>query len=541
MGFKDAETTGRSPIPGAWARTSLLGAMVFAGLFVASRYNYLLFHSLAEIFSIVVACAIFMLAWNSRRVLENDYFLFLGIVYLFVGALDFFHMLAYKGMGVFTGYDANLPTQLWISARYVESISLLIAPFFVRGRFNRAMAFIAYAGITALLLLGIFYWHVFPDCFLEDTGLTPFKKISEYAISLIFLTAAVFLARRREAFDRDVFRFLILSIFASIGAELSFTFYSDVFGLANLAGHFLKIVSFALIYKAVIETGVVRPQAVLFRDLKQTEEALRRSRDELELRVQERTGQLRKYAARLEWRNRELQDFSYIASHDLQEPLRKVQMFGDMLQIEVGDALSGKPKDYLARMIRSAKRTQTLVKDLLDYSRVSMKAEPFSMVDLNEAIGQALGNLEANTRQLGARINVGDLPRIEADSMQMIQLFQNLVGNALKFCPEGQAPEIAIFAGQPETSRNSTDGFCEIRIRDHGIGFDEQYLDQIFKPFERLHGRQEYEGTGIGLAICKKIVERHGGSITAQSTPGRGSTFIVALPVVQEGNTVNGY
>ena len=255
--------------------TFLFGFSILFGLYLTSLYSYLLFHSLAEIFSIIIACGIFMIAWNSRRFLDNQYLLFIGIAYLFVGGLDLVHTLAYKGMGVFSGYDANLPTQLWIAARYLQSISLLLAPLWIGRKLKINPMLLAYGVVVALLLLAIFPWQVFPDCFMEGRGLTPFKKISEYIISLILMTAIVLLIQRRKEFDPIVFRLLSGAILTTIAAEVAFTFYESVYGLPNLVGHLFKVVSFYLIYKALIETGLVRPYDLLFRNLKKSEEALR--------------------------------------------------------------------------------------------------------------------------------------------------------------------------------------------------------------------------------------------------------------------------
>ena len=257
----------------------LIGILVLFGLYMTSLYSYLLFHSLAEIFSIVVACGIFMIAWNSRRFLDNTYLLFIGIAYLFVGGLDLIHMLAYKGIGVFEGYGTNLPTQLWITARYVESLSLLIAPLFLRRRMKVNSVFLGYTLATSLLLGSIFYWNLFPICFVEGVGLTPFKKISEYVISLVLFASVALLFRKRYEFDASVLRLLVASIILTIVSELAFTFYVHAYGLSNLIGHYLKIISFYLIYKAIIETGLAKPYALLFKDLKQSEEALRKERD----------------------------------------------------------------------------------------------------------------------------------------------------------------------------------------------------------------------------------------------------------------------
>ncbi len=255
--------------------TFLFGFSILFGLYLTSLYSYLLFHSLAEIFSIIIACGIFMIAWNSRRFLDNHYLLFIGIAYLFVGGLDLLHTLAYKGMGVFSGYDANLPTQLWIAARYLQSISLLLAPLWIGRKLKINSMLLAYGAVIALLLLALFPWQIFPDCFMEGRGLTPFKKISEYIISLILMTAIILLIQRRKEFDDIVFQLLNWSILTTIAAELAFTFYVSVYGLSNLVGHLFKVVSFYLIYKALIETGLVRPYDLLFRNLKKSEEALR--------------------------------------------------------------------------------------------------------------------------------------------------------------------------------------------------------------------------------------------------------------------------
>jgi PAS domain S-box-containing protein len=261
----------------------LFAALV--GLYLISLYNYLLFHSIAEIFSILIACCIFVVAWNSRRLLENNYLVFIGIAYLFVGVLDLAHTLTYKGMNIFPGQGANLPTQLWITARFLESVSLVIAPFFIDRRLNSNLVFFAYSVIVALLL-AVFHLKLFPDCFVEGVGLTLFKKISEYVISLLFLASIALLLRKREQFDPDVLRLLVASIIVTIGAELAFTFYVSVYGMSNLVGHFFKIVSFYLIYKAIIETGLVRPYDLFFRNLKASEESYRLQKDFAESVIQ---------------------------------------------------------------------------------------------------------------------------------------------------------------------------------------------------------------------------------------------------------------
>lgn len=232
------------------------------------------------------------------------------------------------------------------------------------------------------------------------------------------------------------------------------------------------------------------------------------------------------YAEKLEQSNRDLQEFAYIASHDLQEPLRKVLAFGDRLDRKYKDILDETGQDYLDRMRNASQRMQTLINDLLSFSRVSTRAQPFTSIDLNPLIQDVISDLENQIDRTQGQVEVGSMPVIDADPTQMHQLLQNLITNALKFHQEDIPPIIQV-------SAQTLGSKCQICIKDNGIGFEMQYLDRIFRPFQRLHGRQEYEGSGMGLAICRRIVERHAGEITAVSTPGEGSTFIVTLPIHQ--------
>ncbi|MGA3118416.1 MAG: ATP-binding protein [Syntrophobacteraceae bacterium] len=236
---------------------------------------------------------------------------------------------------------------------------------------------------------------------------------------------------------------------------------------------------------------------------------------------------LRSNMARLELVNAELQEFAYVASHDLQEPLRKIQTFCDMAQKRCAPALDSAMQSYLGRIISSAGRMRQLLDDLLQFARVATKPEPFKVIDLGEIVREAADVFEETLRDTGALVEVENLPNIEADETQILRLFQNLIGNALKFRGDRKL-RIIVFAKQKGR------GVCEIFVKDNGMGFEQQFAERIFKPFQRLHGRGEYDGTGMGLAICRKIVERHGGSIRAESEPGKGSTFIVRLPVKQD-------
>ncbi|HEY3275318.1 MAG TPA: MASE3 domain-containing protein [Syntrophorhabdaceae bacterium] len=257
----------------------LIAVALVAVLWLSSLRSYLLFHSLAEGFSILIAVSIFMLAWNSRRFMDNNYLLFLGIAYLFVAVLDLFHSLCYRGMGIFFVDEGNAATQLWIAARYMQALSLLLAPLFIRRRLKPPAVVASYATAVALVLAFIIWRPLFPDCFIAGSGLTPFKKASEYVISAILVGSIIMLYRNRRSFHPLVFRWVVWSVGLTILSELAFTFYVSVYGLSNLVGHFLKIFAFCLIYKAIIETGLSRPYDLLFRNLKQSEEALKKSEE----------------------------------------------------------------------------------------------------------------------------------------------------------------------------------------------------------------------------------------------------------------------
>jgi PAS domain S-box-containing protein len=235
---------------------------------------------------------------------------------------------------------------------------------------------------------------------------------------------------------------------------------------------------------------------------------------------------VRKYAEELARSNRELEEFAYIASHDLNEPLRKIEMFGSILD-RASSRLDMRERDSIQRIVSAAKRMRQMVDGLLTLSRIRTQGQPFIAVDWGMILAEVLSDLEIQLFRTAGHVEAGELPLIQADPLQIRQLLQNLIGNALKYHRAGIPPRVKIIC--QKTSPN----MVQIQIIDNGIGFDESQAERIFQPFQRLVGRSEYEGTGMGLAICRKIVERHNGSIVAHSTAGQGSTFVVTLPIHQ--------
>lgn len=256
--------------------------------------------------------------------------------------------------------------------------------------------------------------------------------------------------------------------------------------------------------------------------------ALRNANAALQQEVVERKraeASLEAYARKLEQRNRELQEFAYVASHDLQEPLRAIQNFSERVRTKYASALNEEALDYLQRMQNAAGRMRILIQDLLAFSRVTTKARPFTPTDLNAIAQSVIADLTVRLEETGGKIELGDLPTCDADATQMRQLLQNLCGNALKFRRPEEASVVKVYP--VETDSPDAVAFA---VEDNGIGFDEKYAEKIFAPFQRLHSHNKYEGTGIGLAICRKIVERHGGTINVRSAPDQGATFTITLP-----------
>ena len=504
------------------------GILVLCLLCLTRLYNYLLFHSLSEIFSIIVAFGIFMLSWHSRRFVEDEFFTVLGIVYLHVGAIDLIHTLAYKGMHVFPGFETNLATQLWISARYVESLSFLWISMLIGRKFPVVKIFVGYTVGVTLIFISIFGWHVFPDCFVEGVGLTPFKKVSEYIVSVCFVGAIIGVLKKRHEFEKAVLRLIILSLVISIASELAFTMYKHAYAFWNMVGHILKVLSFYCIYRAIIVTGLEKPFSLLFRNLKKSEEKLRAARDDLENRVRERTADLVKinealqaeiserlhYQLRLRSLASELtlaeeRERRRIATelHD-----RIVQMLA-VIKIRMGDLRESHSAERFAEPLQS-------VYDLIDQTIQDTRSLTF---ELSPPILYELGFVHA-VEWLAEKFQEksGIQTDVEHDGLDKsldddvrIVLFQTLRELLTNVSKHAEAHHVHI-----RMLRDTT--HIRIEFEDDGMGFEVN--DIQVKP---------ETSTGFGLFNIKERMEYIGGRCQIASRISQGTKIILIAPLSQ--------
>lgn len=544
------------------ATTLLTGTALLGGLYLTSRYSYLLFHMLAELISILIAFGIFIFAWHLRRFLDNRYFLFLGIAFLFVGGFDLVHALAYKGMGIFEGYGANLPTQLWIAARAVESLSLFIAPFLLGRNIKPAAILAAFVAVSTVLLWSIFYSKAFPVCYVEGEGLTLFKKVSEYVICLVLLLSGVLLTRKRASFEKEILQLVLLFIGATIVSELAFTYYIGVNDLSNMVGHMCKIIAFYLMYVAILKTGLVKPYNLVFRDLKKREEELAVAKDDLEKQVTERTAELVRIneeleqeisghirakdelteykvhleemvmlrTAELEAANSELEasykdmeSFSYTTSHDLREPLLIIDWSVKRFLKHYEATLDDNGKEMLFTIRDTAEKMEQLINDLLSFSRMSTRNVQRTEIDMTVLVKDVFRGMESLAPGRKVSLEVTDLPRVFGDPSMIRQVVVNLMSNAIKYSRPKEAATIEVGGEEREEDH-------VYYVRDNGMGFSAEQTDRLFGFFQRLHEGKGIDGTGIGLMIIKKIIEKHCGTVWAEGNINKGATFYFSLP-----------
>jgi signal transduction histidine kinase len=489
----------------------LVGILLLSGLYVTSLFHYLLFHSLVEMFTIVVAAGIFMIAWNARRYLNNNYLLFVGIAAVFIAFLDVLHTLAYQGMGVFTDRTANTATQIWVAMQYLQGLTLLIAPFFIGRKLKISLQLAIYFLVTGLLLGAIFTWHIFPVAYVDGSGLTAFKKASEYFIVLFFLASIGILLWKRQEFDPAVLRFLFLFLGFTIASELAFTSYVSVFGGANMVGHLLRLTAFFFLYKAIIETGLERPLAILLRDLQRSEEDLRQQ------------------AAALQTRNDELNAYDHTVAHNLKNPLAVIIASADAIT-EIKDLTRTEQGEFMGQIKATAFEMNGIIDNLLLLSELRKVEAPAEPVNMARVVARIRKRMEYTIKKNQARLI---LPKVWPDVIGygpwIEEVWANYLSNAIKY--GGQKPCVELGATV------QADGMVRFWVRDEGPGIPPEAQKRLFLPFSQV-GQVREAGHGLGLSIVRRIIEKLGGQVGVESQPGLGSLFFFTLPAAPADKTM---
>jgi len=458
----------------------------------------------------------FMIAWNSQKYIQSSYLIFIAIAYLFIAGLDLLHTLSYKGMNIFQDYD-YYANQLWIAARFLESITLLVAFYFVgrKQNFNPLWTFFVYTILFSIIVLSVFYWKIFPICFVEGQGLTPFKKISEYIICLIILADMTLLMKNRAHFEISVFRLLFWSMISTIIAELAFTFYISNYGFSNLVGHYFKIFSFYFIYRAIIQTGIQNPYDLIFRELTQKEQYLQKAR-----MAADRANQAKS-------------EFIAKMSHELRTPLNGILGYSQILKRD--RQLTSSQKSGISVIERSGKHLLGLINDILDLSKfeskqaTSNKTHYLFYSSLHDIANML--RIKAQEKKISFTTQFDkNLPRaVYADEKQISQILINLLGNAIKFTDQGQVIFKAESVGTIENNSIS----IRFTIEDTGVGIAQEDLENIFQPFKQVGEQSRFtEGTGLGLYISRELIRLLGSELQVKSEPGVGTTFWFDLQFV---------
>ena len=485
--------------------------IVIVGLVVSERANYLLFHSLAELFSIIIAFSLFLIMWNSKKYMENKVLVFISIAYLFIAIIDLLHTLSYQGMSIFKDYD-YYANQLWVAARYMESLTLLIA-FARPDKVNQIIRRVGTQGIlaiyflmTVILVVSIFVWRTFPICFITNQGQTQFKIISEYIVCLLLVAGILFLWKNRKDFDEKIYKLLIGSMILTILQELSFALYTDNYGILNMMGHYFKIFSFYLMYRAIVKIGIVEPYNLIFRELTINEAKLKEAKNAAEVA------------------NNLKSSFLANMSHEIRTPLNSMLGFANILFEEEKNLA----KLEKLKIIRdSGSHLLSLINNILDFSKI--EAGKMEIEKNSFSIRKLLNNiknmfiLKSQERHLSWEVHIDpSVPEsIVGDEHRIMQVLINLSGNAFKFTKSGGVNVQASYR----------DGQLKIRVKDTGIGIPEEKKQCIFSAFEQVdtsHTRK-YGGTGLGLSITRNLLELMGGSIRMESTVS-GTEFVVSLP-----------
>ncbi len=506
------------------------------GLWWTGQHNYLLFHSLVEMYNVVVLWGIFFVTWSARRLMHSSCLLVLGMASLFIGFLYLLHMLAYKGMSVFPQADANLPTQLWIAARllHVSAFAVASASLLRPQMEISTLLPVTVWGMLTLLCTWLIFTGRFPVCFIEGSGLTPFKKNMEGIAIILLLLSGLLIWLRLEQVNATILRLLLAALLMTAAAGFMFTCYASIYSASNMLGHFFNLGSSYCLFRAFVRTGITAPQSLLFYELNRRQEELEQIKNNLEQQVRQRTATLHEKNKELEESNQRLNDFAYSISHDLREPLRGMYNFAHFLAEDYRDKIDQDGREMLDTIMRLAKRLDAQVLAVLKYSRIGRLDLNLRPTDLDLLLDEVIDSLQDRIAAAKVRIRrPKPLPHVLCHAEYVREALHNLISNAIIY-NDKEDKEVMIGWHAPGSLPDSIPlqgGSGPVfYVRDNGIGIPEKHFQKIFGIFRRLHGQDKYGGgTGVGLTIARQVIERHGGLITLESELGRSTTFYFTL------------
>ncbi len=466
----------------------ILTAIIFSILYFIQLGNYLLFHLFAEIFSIVIAFSVFIIVWNGRSYLKDNYLLLYGIAYLFIGFIDLLHTFGYKGMSIFRDYD-YYANQFWIAGRMIESVTLLSGSIFINRKVKISTNFtiILYTAVTVLFTYSILFSDIFPECFIEGMGQTQFKIISEYIIILTLSLTMINFIRKKRFFDKDTFIYMILSVFFTILSEFAFIFYIDNYGVSNMVGHFAKIVSFYFIYRAIIRKNIIEPHDSIFKELNEA--------NQLKIHL-----------------------FSVIA-HDLTGPMAGITSIAKTVDNEFDTLQDDLRKEYISELRKALENTDMLLNNLLEWSRLELAGHKIRKQRCNpvDLINENILELQSMFDDKDIIVNIESESdvyiNVDPDTFKVVM--RNILSNALKF--SDKSGEIRVVC------ENAEDDIV-LSVIDNGRGMivDQRMLQSPLNKSSR--GTSGEKGVGLGLYLIQKFTSENDGTLEILSESGKGTT-----------------
>lgn len=490
-------------------RGTLFIILILSVLIPLSQYNYLLFHVLVELFSIVIVFALFLITWNARKFIDNNYLLLLGMAAFSIGVLDLLHTITYTGMDIIVS-DKFYANQLWIATRGLESLTFLIGFSIINKRIKvkADFIFVLYLFITTLIILSIFVYEIFPDCYLKDIGQTKFKIFAEYIIIIVLISSFILLIRKRRFFSKKIYNYVLIAIALTALSEFMFTLYISNYGISNQIGHYLKFISFYLIYKANIETGFLEPSELLYSNLKKSEEENRLINTKLKDEIATKD------------------KFFSIISHDLKNPFNSIIGFSELILNNYKKYDDKKILHFISLIKNSSTQTFDLLQNLLYWSRQQTGQISFDPELLNvHVVFTKMKNLfrvDAVKKDTTIELNCEKNISIFADKNMLETILRNLISNAIKFTNNGTI-NLSCYQHNDEII---------LTVKDSGIGMKSNELNKLFKKEEKFSkpGTDNEKGTGLGLILIKELVEQHNGTIDVKSEIGKGSVFTIRFP-----------